>query len=90
MAKFIQVVAAGEPAYIPSSDMLKITATTSAVTFTYVGGSTIAITASGTPLTAADAVASFYASLGECINAGPDAAGSVVNSYYADYDSGIS
>ena len=89
MAKMIQITAAGEPAYVPSESMLKITATTGAVTFTYIGGETVVASASGTPLTAADAVASFYASLGECVNAGPDAAGVVVNTYYADYDSGI-
>jgi len=90
MAKMIQVTAEGNPVYIPSESVLKVTGTTSTVVLTYIGGETATLTSSGTSLVEADAQASFYASILECINAGPDAAGVVVNTYFADYEDGVS
>ena len=68
--------------HIPSEEIMKIEAThgNNTCTITYISGQTVAGTIDLANADAATAlVASLYATLVECINDGPDAAGVVVN-----------
>ena len=83
MAKHIKVTgASSNPVYIPSQNIMKIVASHSSnnCVFTYIGGSTITATITLADAAAARALeASLQASWLKCINAGPDAAGTVAN-----------
>ena len=89
MAKFIEVTAAGKPAYVNTDGLLKIESTTTVMTITYAGGTTITLTAT-TTFVAQDAIDAMYDALKAVINAGPDAAGTVVYTKVPDFETGIS
>jgi len=83
MAKMIEAkYNTDQPLYIPSEELLKIVAAHGSdnCVFTYIGGSTITV---GQTLADGDAAraleASLQASWLKCINAGPDASGTVLN-----------
>jgi len=68
--------------HVPSEEIMKIEANHSnnSCTITYISGQTVVGTIDLANTAAANAlVASLYATLVECINDGPDAAGAVVN-----------
>ena len=68
--------------HVPSEEIMKIEAAhgSNSCTITYIGGQTVVGTISLVDAAAATAlVTSLYATLVECINAGPDAAGAIVN-----------
>ena len=83
MAKLIEAkYNTDQPLYIPSEELLKIVASDSSnnCVFTYIGGATITAGISLNNAAAARALeASLQASWLKCINAGPDAAGTVAN-----------
>ena len=83
MAKLIEAkYNTDQPLYIPSEELLKIVASNSSnnCVFTYIGGATITAGITLADAAAARALeASLQASWLKCINAGPDAAGTVVN-----------
>ena len=84
MAKLIEAkFNTDQPLYVPSEELLKIVASDSSdnCVFTYIGGSTITAGITLADAAAARALeASLQASWLKCINDGPDAAGTVVNS----------
>ena len=83
MAKHIKVTgASSNPVYIPSQNIMKIVASHSSnnCVLTYIGGGTVTGAITLADAAAARALeASLNVSWLECINAGPDASGVVVN-----------